>query len=260
MSRFVVAFCLLFLILCSVGCRLCSTPYDTRIATFIERPFDYRGFNPMYRAGSISDGWGGTHHVVRGTFHEDEFVDIFSNAGHFGITTPISTLRHTPDSGRGTPGMGTLETRPSFEPQPGTDRPIAIPHQPPAEEGFFFEPRVREHDGRVPTIDELLDRQRGTMPLPIPITPPGRQDMAPQGFGGMPTIPFSPSDEVIAPPNGFPPIMDIPIMETDAPNGTPTRMETDPPITLEELRRLDPTIQDVQIISIEDVTPGTRIR
>ena len=249
MFRFAVAFCLSSLILCSVGCRLCSTPYDYRISTYIERPFDYRGFNPMYRAGSIAGGLGDTHHVVRGTFHEDDFVDIFSNAGNFGVTTPISMLRHTPD-----PGVGSFETRPSFENQPSIDRPIAIPHQPP-EEGFFFEPRVREPDGRVPTVDELLDRQRGTMPLPMPITPPGRPDAAPQGVGGIPTIPFSPSDEVIAPPSTFPPIM-----ETDSPNNFPTRMETDPPITLEELRRLDPTIQDVQIISIEDVTPGTRIR
>ena len=250
MFRFAVAFCLLSLILCSVGCRLCSTPYDYRISTYIERPFDYRCFNPMYRAGSISGDRGDTHHVVRGAFQEDDFVDIFSNAGNFGVTTPISMLRHTPDS-----GTGAFETRPSFENQSSTDRPIAIPNQPPSEEGFFYEPRVRELDGRVPTIDELLDRQRGTMPLPMPITPPGRPGAAPQGFEGIPTIPFSPSDEVFAPPSAFPPIM-----ETDSPNGYPMRMETDPPITLEELRRLDPTIQDVQIISIEDVTPGTRIR
>jgi len=250
MFRFVVAICISSLILCSVGCRLCSTPYDHRVSTFIERPFDYRGFNPMYRAGSISDGWDGTYHVVRGTFHEDEFVDIYSNAGNFGVTTPISTLRHTPDS-----GPGTFDTRPSFETQPSTDRPIAVPPRSPEEEGFFFETRVREPDGRVPTVDELLDRQRGTMPLPMPISPPGRSGAAPQGVGDIPTIPFSPSDEVIAPPSTFPPIM-----ETDPPNNFPTRMETDPPITLEELRRLDPTIQDVQIISIEDVTPGTRVR
>jgi len=270
MSRYVVVFCLSFVILCSVGCRLCPTPFDSLVPAFIERPCDYRGFNVLYRAGSVTDCWGSGHHVVRGTFHGDEFFDVYNNAGDFGVTTPISPLRHTPDPGPGTFGNGTIETRPNFEtqqdfvPRPNIDHQIGIPHQPPADERFFPEPRVRELDGRVPTIEELLlDRQRGTAPLPMPVTPPtppGRPGMAPQDFEAIPTMPFSPSNDRIAPPNGAQPRTAPPIRDTGSPNGSPTRMDSEPPITLEELRRLDPTIQDVQIISIEDVTPGTRIR
>jgi hypothetical protein len=183
---------------------------------------------------------GNAHRAIRGTHHEEEFIDYYSNAGNYGITTPITTLRHTPGT-----STGTFETRPSIE-----HRPIAIPQQSPEEDSFFLLPRVRESDG-VPTIDELLDRQRGTTPLLMPITPPARPGTAPLGLEDMPIIPFSPSDAV---PNGI-----MPMDEAINPPSTfplPTFMETDgPPITLEELRRLDPTIQDVQIISIEDVPP-----
>jgi hypothetical protein len=55
------------------------------------------------------------------------------------------------------------------------------------------------------------------------------------------TVPFSPSDEVL-PPNPF-----------------PMPAESDQPITLEELHRLDPSVRDIQIISIEDAAAGTTL-
>ena len=249
MFRFVVAFSLLTLVLCSVGCRICSTPYDYHISAYVERPYDYRGSHPTYRAGSIFGGWGSTHHVIGDACYEGEFVDYYTNAGNYGVTIPITTLHHTP-------GTGTFETRPRTE-----RTPIAIPRQSPEEEGFFTPPRVRdpirEPNGTVPTIDDLINRQRGTMQLPTPITPPARLGTVP-AFDDMPTnvIPFSPNDAVPFSPSDTVPDDDVII----PPSIFPRTMETIPPITLEELRRLDPTIQDVQIISIEDVTPGTVLR
>ena len=247
MSRFVVTFCLLSLPFCSVGCRMCSTPYDCTIPAHINRYDDYRGSHPAYRAGSIFDGWGGTHQVVRGTLHEAEFIDYYSNAGNYGITTPVTTLRHIPDYGPGT-----------FGTQPGIERiPIGIPRESP-EDGFYYEPRVRDPNGKVPTVEELLNPQRDAipppLPMPIPVTPPGRPRNTPSSEDTpIDTIPFSPNDAV---PNNTVPNNGI----TIPPSPFPPIMDTDPPITLEELRRLDPTIQDMQIISVEDVTPGARVR
>ena len=248
MFRFVAIFSLLALVLCSVGCRICSTPYDYHISAYVERPDDYRGSHPMYRAGSIFGGWGSSHHVVN-AHYEGEFIDYYSNAGNYGVTMPIMTLRHLPST-------GTFETRPRTE-----LTPIAIPQHSPEEEGFFTSPRIREPirkpNGTVPTIEDLINRQRGTMQLPTPIIPPARPRTTPS-FEDMPinVIPFSPSDAVPLSPSNTVPNDEIII----PPNRFPTMMETDPPITLEELRRLDPTIQDVQIISIEDVTPGVFTR
>jgi len=239
MSRFVVTFCLLSLIFCSVGCRICPTPYDCRISAYIDRSDDYRGFDPMYRAGSIFCGCNGTHQVVKGAFHETKFVDYYSNAGNYGMTTPIVTPRQTP-------GTNTFETRPN------TESPlIGIPRENPEYIGFPM-----PFPNGVPSVRDLLDRNRETLQLPVvPITPPGRPRTAPS-YDDMPgnTIPFSPSDAV---PNNVMPNNIAPDDEAITPPSTfpPMIMETDPPITLEELRRLDPTIQEVQIISIEDVLP-----
>jgi hypothetical protein len=230
MFRFVVTFCLLSLLLCSVGCQTCHSPHDYRIAGYIDRCDDYRGFNPMYRAGSIlSGGWDDTT-VFEDALYEGTVGDFYCNAGNYGVTTPISTMRRVPSS-------STIETRPGQSPSP-----IAIPQQNP-EDRIMIEPRIRESNGSLPTVDELLNQPRGTMP--IPVTPPTRQRMTPPSFDDthIESIPFSPSDEITVPPSPF-----------------PTIMETDPPITLEELRRLDPSIHDVQIISIEDAVPETLIR
>ena len=77
----------------------------------------------------------------------------------------------------------------------------------------------------VPTIDELIQQRRDAIPEgnPMPIIPPM-----------IPSPPFEPLPLVPLPNNEF----------------------INPPITLEELRRLDPTVRDLQIISIEDAAPG----
>jgi len=228
MSRFVIAFCISSLLLCSIGCRMCPTPHDYRVSTYIDRCDDYRGFNPLYRAGSIFGGGDGTHQGFCNAYYEGDLGDIYSNAGNYGITTPVSMVRRST-------GSGTFETVPRTDLNPEGER-INVPS------------RVQEPNGTMPTLEDLLQRPRGTMPSPLPVTPPGRPRTAPPAFedadkSPIDTIPFSPNDEVITPPNTF-----------------PSMLETDPPITLEELRRLDPSIQDMQIISIEDAASGATVR
>jgi hypothetical protein len=202
---------------------MCPTPHDYRISTYIDRGDDYRGFNPLYRAGSVFGGLDGTHQALCNAYYEGDVGNLYSNAGNYGITTPVAMVRHSS-------GSGTFDTVPRID-RPDGDR-INLP------------PRIREPNGTMPTLEELINQPRGTMPSPLPITPPGRPRTAPPSFENTDespdTIPFSPSDDVIVPPNPF-----------------PSMPETGPPITLEELRRLDPSIQDVQIISIEDTDLGT---
>ena len=252
MFRFGATFCFLSLILCSVGCRICAPPSDYQLSAYIERPYDYRGSHPQYRAGSIFGGWGGSYQMFGEADYAGEFVDYYSNAGNYGVTTPIMTLRHTP-------GTGTFETQPRIE-----HVPIAVPQRSPEEEGFFTAPRVRDIDmepnSTVPPLKDLINRQRGGLMQPsMPITPPARPRIAPLPEEmQIDVIPFSPSDAV---PDGTRPSSNVPNGEpATLPHTFPTIMETDPPITLEELQRLDPTIRDVQIISVEDAVPGTVIR
>jgi hypothetical protein len=230
MARPVFAFCLLSL-LSFVGCRMCNTPYDYRVSTSINRCDDYRGFHPLYRAGSIF-GNGGCD-TCQTAFMDTDYVgdmgDLYHNAGSYGVTSPISTVRRTPD------GF-------AIPPKPGV---VSIPSDDPRRE-TITEPRNRD----VPSVQELRDMPRGGLstPNPLPLTPPPvrpRVTLPPSGTPdpSIETIPFSPSDEVVVPPETFPIIKD-----------------TDPPITLEELRRLDPSVKDIQIISIEDAGVDILVR
>ena len=243
MSRYVIALCLVPLFLGSVSCRICSTPHDHHISAYIERPDDYRGSNPMYRAGTLFGGWNGSHQMIRHAYYEGgEYVDYYTNAGNYGVTTPVTLAHHTPST-------GTIETPSETRPGTGQGR-IGIPDELP---GRDFNP-PRGPGGGLPGWDQLMDDSwRGTLPPPPPLNQPiNQRPAAPTGNDNV--IPFSPSDAV---PFGV-----LPGDELLTPPGRiPTTMETDPPITLEELRRLDPTIQDVQIISIEDAaSPGSPIR
>jgi len=236
MTRFVVAACLLSLVLCSVGCRICPTPHDYRISAYIDRCDDYRGFNPMYRAGSIS---GGTYHVVRGTHYGKEFVDYYDNAGNYGVTTPVTMAPYVPRTD-------------TFENQPNTERtPIGMPLQNPSEEDFF--PTRLNGTGNVTPVEDLLNPQRGTTPMQMPTMPQMRPRTSPPEDTSIDTIPFSPSDAI--------PTDSVPSDKLSPPSTFPKTIETDDlPITLEELRRLDPSIQDVEIISIEDAASGTVVK
>jgi len=228
MFRFLVTFALLSSLLCSVGCRICSTPYDCSISTYIDRHDDYRGSYPLYRGGSIFGGWGGDSN--------GGYVDYYSNAGNYGVTTPVMLTQYTPGN-----EPGTFISPPEIRHSGTVQETIGIPDVAPG------------GSSTMPSVEELINRQRGTMQVPTPLTPPMMPRTAPRPDDApSDAIPFAPSDVV---PNGAVPKGIAPGDEVIIPPSTnPLTMETDPPITLEELRRLDPTIQDVQIISIEDVS------
>lgn len=223
MARPVITLCLLPLLLCSVGCRMCPTPHDYRVAGYINRCDDYRGFNPLYRAGSIFGGHdcNACPTVIGDAYYVGGTGDFYFNAGNYGMTSPVSTIRHNPDN---------FETRPRRD-------PIAIPLFEPGTGGMITEPRRSDTDSILPDVQELLNQPRGTTSGPLPLVPPVRQKVAPPSLEdtSTETIPFSPNDEVDVPPDPF-----------------PSTTDTDLPITLEELRRLDPSVRDLQIISIED--------
>ena len=202
---------------------MCQSPNDYCISAYIDRNDDFRGCGSMYRAGSIFNGGGySTCQAIGDIFYNENTGDFYDNADNYGVTTPIIPVhRHS----------GSFETRLNHE-----QSPLAKPQQNP-EEYLIPESHPefhREPGNTLPSVDDLLNQpRRGTMPMPI--IPPAKLKTSPS-FEDTPieTIPFSPNDETI-PPNIFP-------------------ITTEPPITLEELRRLDPSVQDVQIISIEDTT------
>jgi hypothetical protein len=233
---------------------MCNTPHDYRIAGYIDRCEDYRGFNPTYRAGSVLSGDRSDtcQMVVGNAYCVGSTGDVFSNAGNYGMTTPVSFVP---------PGPGTFETPnlPRVDQQTIDQRMIGVPQHEPTEQ-ILIEPR-RNGTGAVPSVEQLLQQPRGTMPnmlpnvLPdtLPITPPTRPRVVPPALDDTPieTIPFSPSDESSAPSRPNPPRLN------------PTSTHATPPglqITLDELRRLDPSVHDLEIISIEDASVGTTIR
>ena len=231
MFRHVIVFCLLSLLICSVGCQMCCPPHDYRISGYVDRFDDYRGYNPMYRAGSILSGEEGM--VIGNACYVGSTGDVYHNAGNYGFTAPATIVR---------PHPSTLDTYPVPEPSL-----IGIPEQPPKDDETIVRPR-QPIEG-VPTIEDLLNRQRGTSSDAIPVIPPPKPRVVPpisapsSDDPSMEVIPLSESDEVELPTTIFPVIKDV-----------------DSPITLEELRRLDPSVQDVQIISIEDAAVNSTTR
>ena len=247
MFRFLVTFCLLSLIFCSVGCRMCCSPYDYCIPAFIDREDDFRGCGPLYRAGSILTGEG--CNTCRTTIGDTLYVgnsgEFYSNAGNYGMTTQISVV--SPAIRRGSDSLEPQlqESQPRQNTSPigkpgGLENDNLIP-------GPYKESNDTESNGNFPTVEELLrSPRRGTTPnpkTPVPVVPPAkpRVNVTPFEESPVEVLPFSPSDEPIS-PGLFPPTTD-----------------SDPPITLEELRRLDPSVRDIQIISIEDAATGTSI-
>ena len=223
MFRLVSTLCLLSLLLCSVGCQMCGTPYDYCISANIARPDDFRGCGPTYRAGSI----------VGDNIHQVAYYsegNLHNNAGNYGVTMPIIQARHSSGS--------------------------SMLHR----EGIGIPPFYYEGDtwmpgtDTMPTIRDLIDQPPRISPMPPPILPPGMPEGIPMGIPErMPlpdreslndVLPFSPNDDLLGPGN-----KDVP----PQPNVFPA-IPDDLPITLEELQRLDPTVSDLQIISIEDST------
>ena len=225
MFRFATPLCLLSLLLASAGCRMCLTPHDYRLTGYVERHGDYRGFHPHYRAGSIFGGY-----QIDG--------DLYHNAGDYGMTTPVVLVDRQPD------------------PDMFREYPTDIPRQVPQNDLIIAPPRPNgaggSPPGGVPSIQELIDRQRSTIPGNRQVIPPAIPEQPPSPFDHVPgdAIPFSPNDEVPAPFGG----------ENIVPPSTiPNFFETDLPITLEELQRLDPSVHDLQIISIEDAGVDIRV-
>ena len=228
---------------------MCPTPHDYRIAGYVDRCDDYRGFNPHYRAGSVfGELFGGCSTAV----------DIYTNAGNYGVTTPVVLVNRdpNPDMFRGSPSN-------ILPPMPGNDSMIA----PPQLNGTGRVPfDTLDRPIGVPSMQELLDRQRSTLPGARPVLPPAIPSTVPSTmppaipstmpaspFERVPgdSIPFSPSDAAPVPSNGE--------MITP-PSTVPRFLDTDLPITLEELQRLDPSVQDMQIISIEDAAIDVRVK
>lgn len=292
------------------GCRVCNTPYDPCLSTFIDRHDDERGGGPMYRAGSVFPGsGGGISQTAYDEYNAGEATNLHSNAGNYGITTPMASAIQAPDRS----AAPAYRDRTISQPQDGDDR-------------------LDRFDQTVPSINELIDpepnnapsnnapqnnvpsnnapsnnapQNRAPMPaspallnhgdlLNLPELPPGHTslpDTLPSGSNlpqrivpparsrvGLPSpieeagkiegagkelergsaIPFMPSDgEVPAGmvPAGMVPSETVPLEATPSEPPlplVPNPLAPDPPpITLEELQRLDPTVSDLQIIRIE---------
>jgi len=158
--------------------------------------------------------------------------NYYNNAGNYGSTSPVTLERRNLDN------FNVPKIR-----RGGNS--IGIPQNDPGE-GYNGEPRWDNSD--VPSVDQLLQQPRTpSVPGVMPTVPPTRPRVPAPTLDSSPidTIPFSPSDEV-----GVPPVPD--------PFSTEVDMEV--PITLEELRRLDPSVQDFQILSIEDAGVEASVR
>ena len=228
MLRLVATFCLLSLLLSSVGCRICSTPYDCRVPANINREDDYRGFSSMYRGGSIytCEGCRSCQTNIRNANSVGYTGDYYNNAGNYGYTAPVTTQQRNLD------GFNAPKPR-----QGGGS--VAIPLDDP---GAGYGVDSSWNDGKTPTAEQLLQQQQRT-PDGLQIAPPPKTRV-PAPTLEPDTIPFTPSDGVVVP-------LDDPF---------PVNVNTEVPITLEELRRLDPSVQNFEILSIEDAGMESPVR
>lgn len=140
---------------------MCGSQFDYCMPAYTERGEDYRGCDPLYRAGSIFN----SDKDYSGYFNDPDCVDCNSgkteNAGHFGETRPLDE--------RGFP----VKSRHSKSPTK-----LGIPPQTPNGNGNGM-----NYD--VPTIEQLIE---GTpMQETIPLAPPPSQPiMEPQIIESMP--------------------------------------------------------------------------
>jgi hypothetical protein len=180
--------------------------------------------------------------VIGNAYYVGSTGDLYSNAGNYGMTTPVSLVSHSPSH-----SPSTFESQ---APPRVDQRTIGVPQEAPVER-IIPEPR-RNGISTVPSVEQLLQQPRGTMPNSRPVSPPERPRVVPPAFEDTPieSVPFSPSDETSVPKSTIPTTM----------NPKTTHTEPGLQITLEELRRLDPSVHDVQIISIEDAGVGTPVR
>lgn len=204
----------LLVVAAPTGCRMCGSPYDYCMPAYTQRSDDYRGCDPLYRAGSI---------FYANVDYADGFDDpncpecSKGNTGNFGKTRSI---------------LGPRARQPERTPRTRTTTPpppIGIPLKAPVSNGNGTPdvPQRGNQDYRLPTIEELLDETRPDRPFgpttpAVPVTPPSRRPVPPP-------VPSDPSESI------------------------PFTMQSgEPTISLDELRRLDPSITDVKILNIDD--------
>ena len=186
----------------------------------------------MYRGGSIycCEGCQTCQTSIGNAYSVGGTGDYYNNVGNYGSTSPVTLERRDLDS------FNTPKLR-----RGGNS--IAIPLDDPGER---YNDDPRWDDNKVPSVDQLLQQPRiPGVPRVMPTDPPPRPRVPVPTMDSSPieTIPFSPDDEVVVPPDPFSAEVDVEV-----------------PITLEELRRLDPSVQDFQIISIEDASMGASVR
>jgi hypothetical protein len=157
--------------------------------------------------------------------------DYYNNAGNYGYTSPVTLKRRN------------LDSFDAPRQRYGGDS-VAIPQDDPGER--YNEPRW--YDSTVPSVEQLLQQPRtpsepGVMPTVPPTTKP-RVPAPTLDSSPIDTIPFTPSDGVAVP-------------QTEP---CPMGGDMEVPITLEELRRIDPSVQKVEILSIEDAGVASPVR
>lgn len=205
------------------GCRMCGSPYDYCVPTHIDRAEDYRGCDPKYRAGSIFyasyDGCSDADILTAG---------LTMNTGNFGITTPINEGERQPKR---------LDN--------GEKRIIGVP--------------TDSLDSIGNTLETLNDRERPDIDDILQQTPVNRLDTPsmPSNLPGVPLVPPSrtpvpqtPSPDAIETIPFTTPSSEQPLMEPI--NNVNPPVTRAPEITIEELRRLDPTVTDIKILNVED--------
>ncbi|MDR3197506.1 MAG: hypothetical protein LBU34_06500 [Planctomycetaceae bacterium] len=177
-----------FLIICSIGCRMCGTQYDYCTPAYTGRVEDYRGCDPLYRAGSIFNCYGNE------IADEEGQIIRATNAGNFGVTTPVN--RAYSDPSRLEPRSETPIGRPTLAPTPNGNN-------------------TDEPENTLPGIEDLIRETIPVKPAIPAVNPPVTRQVPVE------TIPFT------------------------AQSGEPT-------FTIEDLRRLDPSVTDIKILNVED--------
>jgi len=186
----------------------------------------------MYRGGSIycCEGCKSCQTGIRSAHSAGSTGDYYNNAGNYGFTSPVTLERRSLDN----------FNVPKVKRGGGS---IGIPQDDPGER--YSDDPIWE-GSKVPTLEQLLQQPRTPdVPGVMPTVPPPRPRVPAPNLDRSPidTIPFSPSDEVVVPPDPF-----------------STELDMEVPITLEELRRLDPSVQNFEILSIEDAGVESPVR
>lgn len=227
---------------------MCCSPYDYCIPAIIDREDDFRGCGPNYRAGSLfcnaSCGDCGTNDI---TF-------LAANAGNFGKTIPVSAVNGEPMQPDANSTGSLPPSIPDTFEHPAIAKPPAV-EKPPVKQPIDLDLNDPFSGQPLPTIDELLKKsgteetkpplkpKNGTpksakpvaVPVqPVPITPPAARTLP--SSDGIDTIPFVESDAQPPVQNQF--------------QTNPSASE--PIITVDELKKLDPTATDIKILNVED--------